>query len=301
MQVRWLSSGLAVAVAVVLASPSKPEPTPRGEALDLCEYRLAWSDEFEDLSIGAWRLEGKRWIAHTPWAGDFGDAKFLDPGPAGPFSVQNGLLRITASKDEKGNWRSGLLAAADETGAGTGIRTGYFETRVRMSSGRGTWPAFWLFSQKPRNDPAPSVEFDAFEFYGHDPVGYQAAWHVHYKSPHEDKTRGELKWVSISPDRFVDEFHTIGIDVSPTWTTFYFDRRSVWRVATPPELDTPLFPLINLALGSGYPTDETPDPSILEVDYVRLFEPVGAGQTREECSPAGEAVAHEEPGERSGG
>jgi hypothetical protein len=34
-----------------------------------------------------------------------------------------------------------------------------------------------------------------------------------------------------------------------------------------------LFPLVNLALGSGFPIDRTPDPSVLLVDYVHVYAP----------------------------
>lgn len=264
---------LAAAVAALLASPSVRQADARGDFIALCRYSLYWSDEFDDQSIGAWRLAGRRWTSHTPWAGDFGDAEFTDPGPRGPFSVSNGVLRIVASRDGTGKWRSGLIAAADETGAGTGLRYGYFETRLRISEGKGIWPAFWLFSLKPRDDPRPNVEFDGMEFYGHDPAAFQVAWHVHYKPPREKETRGDLRRIAAGPTPLTGAFHTIGIDVSPSSTTYYLDRQAIWRVETPPEHVTPLFPLVNLALGSGYSIAETPDPSLLEVDYVRLFAP----------------------------
>ncbi len=144
---------------------------------------------------------------------------------------------------------------------------------MRMTPGPGTWPAFWLSSLKSRSDPRPSVEFDGLEYYGHDPSAYQAAWHVHYKPPNEAETRGQLQRIPIDSGAFTQGFHTIGIDVSPKTVTYYFDRKPVWQHVTPPELDTPLFPLVNLALGSGYPIDRTPNPSVLAVDYVRIYKP----------------------------
>ena len=46
-----------------------------------------------------------------------------------------------------------------------------------------------------------------------------------------------------------------------------------WRVATPKELKDPLMVLLDLALGSGWPIDRTPNPSIMKVDYVHVFAP----------------------------
>jgi hypothetical protein len=35
--------------------------------------------------------------------------------------------------------------------------------------------------------------------------------------------------------------------------------------------------LVNLALGSGWPIDHTPNPSIMKVDYVHVFAPPPGG------------------------
>ena len=60
-------------------------------ALDIGAYRRTFVEDFEDFDVSAWG-PGSRWIAHTPWAGDFGDAEFVDPQPDFPFSNRTGLL-----------------------------------------------------------------------------------------------------------------------------------------------------------------------------------------------------------------
>jgi hypothetical protein len=61
--------------------------------------------------------------------------------------------------------------------------------------------------------------------------------------------------------------------VAPDSVTYYLDRRPVWQQPTPPELRTPLYPLVDLALGSGFSIENTPDPSVLQVDYMRVYRP----------------------------
>ena len=239
------------------------------QAAASCEFHPVLIEDFNDLSIASNRIGPARWTAHTPWSGDFGDARFADPGPKSPFKVNDGVLSITASKDASGRWTSGLIAAADASGAGSGTRYGYFEARMKLPPGPGTWPAFWLAALKPATVTDRKVEIDAIEYYGQFTAVYQTAVHVWYKDP--GKTRGTAEKVSIPDGILVQDFHTFGIDVSPQAIVFYLDGKPVWKQPTPEELDGPLFPLVNLALGSGWPIDHTPNPSTLLVDYVHVY------------------------------
>src|ERR1700730_935706 len=79
-----------------------------------CELRPVMIENFDEEtapnrrieSISPVRIGPARWIAHTPWNGDFGDTRFADPHPNGPFSMKDGILSITASKDRDGRWTS---------------------------------------------------------------------------------------------------------------------------------------------------------------------------------------------------
>lgn len=243
------------------------------EAIDLCRYTLVLADEFDTLSVAPKFLDkGARWTAHTPWNGDFGDAMFSDPRPAWPFSVSDGILTITAFRDDTGKWRSGLLAAADPTGRGWGVQYGYFEARMKLPPGPGTWPAFWLMSLQPAAK-LPKVEIDVIEYYGHMTDRFFATTHVWYADDDERVSTHDGVTIRVPPGSLTQEFHNYGVRVDKAQITYFLDGREVGRQATPPEVDTPLYPLVNLALGSGYPIDETPDPSKLEVDYVRVYKP----------------------------
>ena len=242
-----------------------------------CELRPVMIEDFDEEtlpnhrmeSISANRIGPARWTAHTPWGGDFGDARFLDPGPRGPFAIKDGILSITATKDQQGHWTSGLIAAADARGVGSGTRYGYFEVRMKMPPGPGTWPAFWLVPLKPAGSADGNVEIDIIEYYGHDTSSYQAVVHVWYKD--QARSRGQNQKIEFPKGSLVSDYHTFGADVSPQAIVFFRDGKPVWSQPTPPELDGPLYPLVNLALGSGWPIDKTPDPSTLLVDYVHVY------------------------------
>ena len=258
---------LLAAPLTVAAAPSRAAD---GGKIDLCDFKPAYADDFHELSISPRKLDGRRWIAHTPWSGDFGDAKFSDPGPDFPFTLKDGGLVITARKDGP-RWRSGLIAAADASGAGWGVQYGYFEARMRMPPGPGTWPGFWLGSLKPTADPSPGIEIDVVEYYGHATGAYSSSLHVWYKGADKAKSTHLVHHTPVAPDSLTTGFHDYGVRVAPDAITYYFDRTEVWRQPTPAELKTPLFPLVDLALGSGFPIDKTPNPSELAVKYVHLY------------------------------
>src|SRR5947209_19573545 len=179
-----MTSRFAFTLAAICLASS---PVARAEdRLDMCDFKPIMNEDFSSLIVHARTLDGARWTAHTPWNGDFGGAHFVDPGPNGPFTVKDGALSITASRAPDGRWRSGLLAAADSSGAGTGVQNGYFEARMRFPPGPGVWPAFWLATLKPAKDASPGVEIDAVEYYGHSDATFSSALHVWYKGADKD-------------------------------------------------------------------------------------------------------------------
>src|SRR5690348_10202384 len=100
---------LGITLLAVPSIPARPAPA----AIDLCHFRQTITDDFTSLSVSPWGGNSSRWIAHTPWNGDFGNAEFTDPKPGFPFSIVDGHLRIEARKGPDDKWRSGLLASAD--------------------------------------------------------------------------------------------------------------------------------------------------------------------------------------------
>ena len=248
-------------------APAPPLPP---VSLDLTGWKLTFAEEFDGpLDVSAWG-PGTRWIAHTPYSGDFGDAGFADPQPGFPFDVKDGLLRITTKKVD-GRWRSGLLASVDPKGRGFSQALGYFEMRAKFPKGPGTWPAFWLLSVDRLKDPkdAPTttgIELDVVEQYGVNDHALHATTHWWFPGGLHTAD-GD---VALVPDMTAD-FHTYGVMVDDARITYYFDGRPLRSHPTPPEAKRPLYILVDLALGGGWPIDGTPDPSVMTVDYVRAY------------------------------
>ena len=239
--------------------------------LGSCEMTQSFGDDFRFLSVEPSTYRDHGWIAHTPWAGDFGDAVFSDPGKDSPFRVVDGGLDIEASKDPNGRWRSGLLASGDASGRGFGQTYGYFEMKAMLPRGEGTWPAFWLMTLHPKGATDPSIEIDALEHYGSFPSDFHSGYHV-WTTLHDGAAAEHV--TSVPKGSLYDAFHLFGVDVELNYVTYYFDRKRTWQVKTPPQHKKPLLILLNLALGSGWPIVNTPNPSVMKVAYVKVFKRV---------------------------
>lgn len=237
------------------------------EPLDLSHFVVTFEDTFKYLDVSA-HGPGTRWTAHTPWNGDFGDAAFADPGPLGPFAAGPDGLTITARKGEDGRWRSGLLCSVDKDGPGqTGFsqQYGYFEIRTQLPQGPGVWPAFWLIG---KNKDRYSVEIDVFEYYGAFPKGFQTIQHIWENG----KDRLNLQHITdIEPGYFTSKFNTFGVLITPERTSFYLNREEFWNTPTQPEYHQPMYVLVNLALGGGWPIADLVSPAVMKVDYVRVW------------------------------
>lgn len=243
--------------------------------LDFCQLRPEFMEDFQNFRVNSWNIDGANWIAHTPWHGDFGDAAFADPGPEGPFSVIDGALNITARKESDGRWRSGIIAAADGNGHGHGVRYGYFEARMKLPPGPGTWPAFWLGELKSPTDHSPAAEIDVIEYYGQFYDAYHAGLHEWYQKPSESWYRGAT--IKVPAGSLVAGWHDYGVQILPDHITYFLDRKPVWDQPTPSELKMPMYPIVNLALGSGWSINNTPNPSVLQVRYVHVYAYVPGG------------------------
>jgi beta-glucanase (GH16 family) len=234
--------------------------------IDLSQYHETFAENFREvLDVTPWGPS--KWIAHTPWHGDFGDARFADPQPNFPFTKGAGGLKITARKDRDGKWVSGLLCSVDPKGRGFTQAGGYFEARMKMPPGPGVWPAFWLAGGGDANYKA---EIDVVEYYGQFPDGYHIVSHLWPRSK-DTKKIGEDKFIHVPENSLTDTFHTYGVDILDDEMVFYLDRQEVARMKAAPAAHAPLAILVNLALGSGWPIDKTYNPSVLEVDYIKAF------------------------------
>ncbi len=260
----------ACRVGSLVVATDAPLPVLPARSLNLDGYRCTFDEDFKGpLSISAWG-PGTRWIAHTPYAGDFGDAGFADPGKDFPFSVKDGVLQIEARK-VGGKWQSGLICSVDPKGDGFSQKFGYFEMRAKLPKGLGTWPAFWLMGVPQLREPKdkktiPQIEIDVVEQYGVGPNALHTTLHL-WGPGSFHWAEGDTSIVS----GMTDDFHDYGVLVEEDFITFYFDGVALRKDKTPKDAKVPLYLMVDLALGGGWPIEHTPNPSRLLVEHVRAY------------------------------
>ncbi|MEM6416016.1 MAG: glycoside hydrolase family 16 protein [Pseudomonadota bacterium] len=237
------------------------------ELLNLTAYKRVFTEDFDDLDVSDKECD-TRWIAHTPYNGDFGDARFANPTKRFPFRISNSVLRIEASKDYEGNWESGLLSSQNPCGTGYTQLYGYFESRIKLPAGEGVWPAFWFLTN---DQDGFRGEIDAIEFYGHAPKKFQSAFQLHPLDSDAERF-AQNNWLDVDSDTLTEDFNLYGVSIEEDFMTFYFNRKPYWQVKTPDEFKQPWYILVNLALGSGYSIENTPSPSYMYVDYIHAYQ-----------------------------
>jgi len=149
---------------------------------------------------------------------------------------------------------------------------GHFEARIKLPTGKGLWPAFWLIGENITwAGTAKAGEIDVMEVLGDRPE--QVEQHAH--GPGLDFGGP----AALPAGQSVADWHTYSITWTPSRIDWQIDGRMT-RSLTRSEagedgwvFDHPFYIVLNLAVGGGWPGDpgETRFPATMLVDYVRAY------------------------------
>ncbi len=146
------------------------------------------------------------------------------------------------------------------------FKYGYAEIRAKIPTGQGLWPAFWLLP----DDHTSLPEIDVMEMFGQEP--HQVHMNYHYPSAEGGRKNIGDKWIG---EDLSQDWHTFAVDWQPDAIIWYVDGIERWRFDDPNFIsDKNMYLIVNLAVGGNYPgnpNDDTPFPSVLEIDYVRVW------------------------------
>lgn len=236
-------------------------------------YRLVWHDEFDsgtELNPADWthEVQGSGWVNNE--LQNYVD--HLSPAGRRVTELRNGRLRINCF-EEDGKVYSGRVYAHVKTG----WTYGYIEASIKLPSGRGTWPAFWMMPVNFTRWPDDG-EIDIMEEVGVNPNYVSSSLHA---TGHVHTNNTQVTHEMLCPGA-EGEFHTYAIEWTATNITTYvdgqvqlsYDNRGLGRTDWP--YDDPFYVILNLAWGGSWGgmkgVDPTALPVTMEVDYVRVFQ-----------------------------
>lgn len=240
-----------------------PTPTPA-----LPGWEWVWSDEFDGPT-----LNPDNWLAETG-AGGWGnnELQFYTDRPEN-LRLENGLLVIEARKEDYRGSR--YTSARIKTESRRVFRYGRIEARLKLPTGKGIWPAFWMLGENLPTAGWPAAgEIDIMENIGEPHTIYGT---VH--GPGYAGAQGVGASYTLGGDPLYQNFHTYAIEWTPTEIRWYLDETlfNIVRetdVPGPWVFDHPFFILLNVAVGGnwpGHPDESTAFPQQMVVDYVRVY------------------------------
>jgi len=239
-------------------------------------YELVWHDEFDVAGVTSPSTDN--WWYETG-DGGWGNNELQDYVSGGKYNgkriaeVSDGTLKITAQKID-GKVRSVRMNTVQ------GWTYGYFEGRLKLCKGKGTWPAFWMMPKNFRAWPDDG-EIDIMEH-----VGYHENYvssSIHCKAYYH--SIGTQKTNEIHIPTATSEFHTYAVEWTPEYLKFYFDGKLHFTFNNDGKGDkntwpfnAPFYLKLNLAWGGNWGgamgVDESCLPTTYEIDYVRVFQKI---------------------------
>ncbi len=254
--------------AAILSTVTPPSSTPTG--------RLIWADEFDGAAGTG--PSATRWAFDV--GTDWGNAQ-LEYDTARPTNVSldgGGNLAIVARRESY--LGSAYTSGRIKTQGFYSQNRGRFEARMKLPTGRGMWPAFWLLGSDIGSVGWPTCgEIDVMEYRGQEPGVVHGSLHGPGYSGGGARTKS---YALANGGRFDAGFHVFAVEWKANQITYLVDNVP-YQVLTPASLpagsrwvfDHPFFIVLNLAVGGNYvgdPDASTAFPQTLLVDYVRVYQ-----------------------------
>jgi beta-glucanase (GH16 family) len=247
-------------------------------------YQLVWADEFNGGSIdmGNWTHQifpgvdsGNNELQYYT---DRSENSRIEEDPDNPGSG-NHMLVIEAHKESPKylghDYSSARLMSADKAD----FLYGRFEARIKIPSGKGFWPAFWLLpTDWIYGGWAASGEIDVMESVN---VANEVYGTLHHGGEWPDNVHTGCSYDNQDIQDFGDDFHVYSVEWEPSEFRWYIDgelycTQTTWSSPNgsfPAPFDQRFHILLNVAVGGdwpGSPNTGTVFPQKMWVDYVRV-------------------------------
>ena len=232
-------------------------------------WKLVWEDDFNGKELDL-----------TKWSYDYGENWFHNELQAYTNNSRNvylkdGMLHLKAIKEtyKNKNYTSGRIF----TRYTASWMYGRFEARMKMPSGQGMWPAFWMLPVWL--DWPQYGEIDVMEYLGHQPTTQYGTMHYAKDYFHLNSRGGIYK----SPRMLNESFNVYATEWLQDEIKLYFNdimyfslkKSQIKEGELWPFEGIPFYIILNLAVGGnwpGPPDNTTVFPQEFLVDYVRIYQ-----------------------------
>jgi beta-glucanase (GH16 family) len=156
---------------------------------------------------------------------------------------------------------------------------GRFEARIKIPTGQGVWPAFWMLGEDITTNVWPNCgEIDIMENAGKEPTVNHGSLHGPGYSGGSPLTG---TYTLMGGKKLADDFHVYRVEWETNVIRFYVDDTNyeTRKNTDAPSgakwvYDHPFFMILNIAIGGafgGAPDSTTMLPQTMTVDYVRVY------------------------------
>lgn len=267
-------------------------------------WKLVWNDEFNGTSLNT-----DKWFRYYPLYPDNTDQSLFARTHSDPDAgniegqvfkdenvvVSDGTLKLIVKKEPSSWFGFDAPHSSGMIYSGMVFKEGKFEMRAKYPSGKGFWPAFWLWGGNPAD------EIDIAEFNAKEPseMHHIAHWKPCYEplavEPCYTRTLSHLF-------NYTTDFHIYSVEWTPVWIIWKVDGIEVKRLnhyitqsgqfvnncnvaaaayAVNEQIpDVYMHIIADLAVyasdGDGYftgkPDANTIFPNQFEIDYIRVYQ-----------------------------
>lgn len=241
-------------------------------------YKLVWNDEFEssysalpDTSIWDYDTGGDGWgnaelQYYVPAIHTTDTVALLNKG------ILNIIARMTHETLEGHNYLSARMKTKQSW------KYGYFEARMMMPEGRGTWAAFWMLPKDFEHWPLDG-EIDIMEHLGSHPDSI----HISTHTQRYNHAFGTQKTSITAVKNVQHEFHIYGLEWTENEIKGYIDGTLCFRHTNDGKMDKATWPfdvpfrmLLNQAVGGWFGgkkgVDNSCFPATFQIDYIRVYQ-----------------------------
>jgi beta-glucanase (GH16 family) len=229
------------------------------------QWKLTWEDDFSGSG------------SPTNWKYDvggygFGDKQLQWNGTTNAQQTGDDGLVIAANRGGGAEecWYGACQYTSAKIQTTFAQEYGRFEARIKLPTGKGLWPAFWMIPASTETGSDKPGEIDVIEVNDLNP--YLVTGYVHDAQVYNHRVEKVLDIPASTG------FHTYGVDWSPSGITWTFDGQPYGHIKAYPNwpFDQPFIMILDLAVGGswpGPPDANTAFPAQMDVSWVRVYKP----------------------------